>query len=193
MTQPTYEEYLAISASHVVRLYLWDMLSTRLGHIWDVDDHHDVKPLDIPIIPAQDQPDTQTSERPYIVYDYSYTTSGDPYQIENESLTLRVFSQSTSTLAMTTKLCIRLFGQFDKSAADINRWINDTTPGKGLQKYMAEDGRYNTWIEEVRNFKFLSVSVPGTQGAEPAAQEAGRLDTLIFLDIKYVEREWIEP
>jgi len=186
MTDIQMSDYLSMTGSAIVRLYLWDMLRRYMPETW--------KPgsgmLTIPIIPAQDQPETQTGLGPYIVYDGSFSPTDDLYQIETERMTLRIFSEDTDVLTSTVKLCRRLFDRKDDSAFELNRWLDRED---GLGQYAMKDQRYNTWMEEARNVKFLTTSVVGTEGAAPAETQEGRLDTLVFLDLTYVEHEWASP
>src|SRR5699024_3208010 len=108
-----------MSASHVVRLYLWDMLRANMPDTWA-----EVPSLsDMPIIPTQEQPEEQTSGKPYIVYTYDYRATSDLWQIQEETMYLRILSQSAATIAATTKLMVRVFNRMDESAWDINDWI----------------------------------------------------------------------
>lgn len=176
---------LTMAASHVIRLYLWDKLQQRLPAHWKKVTAAGM--LKIPIVPAQEQPELQDSGAAYIVYVYDYGPTGDLWQLENERLTLRVFSENAAVLSETTKLCRRLFNKWDESAMEVNRWLYAPD---GLEKYKTGTTEYDQWMDEARNFLFKSIKVSGTQGVQPAPDEGGRTDTLIFLDLTYVEKQW---
>lgn len=174
-----------MSASHVVRLYLWELLTHNMPDTWSLGEGQGLS--DMPIIPTQEQPEEQTSGRPYIVYTYDYMTTTDLWQLQSETVYFRIISQSAATVAATTKLMMRAFNRMDESAQDINRWIHSPT---GLGKYKIpgdENAQYNTWMDEARNFQFKFTRVSGVTGAQPAASEAGRMDSIVSIEMRYVE------
>lgn len=173
---------LTLTASHVIRLYLWDKLRKYMGDTW--------KPIQpngsqgIPIIPAQDQPETQTTNSPYMVYVYDTHPASDVFVMQHESLSLRVFSQSPATLAATTKLCYRLFSRWDITAREINDWL---VAPDGLAQYAVGNEQYDQWLDEARAIKFLTVQFMRGQGTQPADDEGGRVDAIITIDMDFVE------
>lgn len=175
---------LTVAASHVARLYLWDMMRKYMGDIWyPIKGRGDAET--IPIVAAQEQPELQASENPYIVYAYDILATTDLWQIQQESMALTIFTQSPARLSATSKLCVRLFNRRDESARDINRWLRNA---EGLLKYETGDSQYDKWIDEFQNFRFLTTSVPNVQSVQPARGEAGRVDGTVTIDLKYVER-----
>lgn len=176
---------LTVAASHVVRLYLWDMMREHMGDIW--------KPIGtnkiVPIVAAQEQPELQSSENPYIVYAYDYGITDDLWQLQNETMALTVFTQSPGRLAATTKLCMRLFNRRDESARDINAWMrrNPDSERPSLEKYRTGKPQYDDWLDEFRNFKFLTMRSYAT-GVQPAPGEGRRVDGTIMVEMTYVER-----
>lgn len=174
---------LTMAASHVVRLYLWDMLTEHMRYQWKPGGEHG----DIPIIPTQEQPEEQASGKPYIVYTYDYNMTTGLWQLQNETIYLRVISQSAATIAATTKLIMRVFNRMDESAVDINEWIRSP---EGLGKYEipgADNAEYNVWMDEARNFQFKFTRISGVTGMQPAASEGGRSDSIISIELHYVE------
>lgn len=180
----TINHSLTMAASHIVRIYLWDKLTEHMPDTWSLSAGQNFS--DMPIIPAQEQPEEQTSEKPYIVYIYDYMATSDLWQYQRESMSLRIFSQSPATIAATTKLCVRLFNKHDETAMDINEWLHSDD---GLAKFAFGDSRYDQWIDEAKNFSFRTVTLSGTQGVQPAVGEGGRLDAIITIEIRYIERE----
>ena len=170
---------LKLSASGIVRLYLWDMLQTQLPDIW--------KPMaggGIPIIPAQDQPETQVSENPYIVYVTDTMPTTDLFSLQTETMHLRIFSQSAGTLNRTVRLLSRLMNKWDVTARDLNRW---TQHPDGRRKFPAE------WLDEVDNFQFKNIRLVSGVGIEPSGGEGKRMDTSVSLSITFIEREMSLP
>lgn len=179
------EHSLIVSATYIVRLFLWDLLTEHMPSTWaEVDELSDM-----PIIPTQEQPEEQTSGKPYIVYTYDYMSTSNLWQFQNETAYFRVISQSAATIAATTKLMIRVFNRLDDSARDINAWIHSqgAFAGGGLSKYATGNSEYDVWIEEVKNFQFKYTRLAGVTGTQPAASEAGRVDSIISIELHYVE------
>lgn len=169
---------LSVSASHIVRLYLWDMMQDYMPDTWGMIDTGTGRK--IPILPVQEQPEQQTSNRPYIVYTYDVLPTSDVWQYQTESMYLVIFSQSSAVISSTTKLMTRLFNKYDVTAREINKWVQ----GPEIEKYF--EGA-KEWLDEYRNYRFKTVRVAGVAGQQPTPQEAGRVDSAITLELTYVE------
>lgn len=173
---------LKLSASLIVRLYLWDQLQVQLPDIW--------KPLEgggIPIIPAQDQPETQVSSNPYIVYVADVLPTTDLFSYQRESMHLRIFSADPGVLNSTVRLISRLMNKWDITARDLNRWVRHDD---GFGKYVAADyDDYNPWVEEAVNFQFKTIRVVSGVGIEPSGGEGKRMDTSMSLEIGFIEKQ----
>jgi hypothetical protein len=150
----------------------------------------------IPIIPAQEQPEVQSSENPYMVYIYDTNATSELYQMQSETLSLRMFSQSPSTIAATGKLCTKLFNRYDDSAFDINMWIvrgltgpggTDYLPHESFEAFSAAYGINSMWLDEVRNYRIKYTTISGIQGAQPAESEGGRVDSIVSIEINFIE------
>lgn len=184
--KPNLNYSLTVSATHILRLYLWDKLKTYMGDSWKPIPTGGGKISAIPIIPVQEQPEVQTSENPYIVYAYDVAVTTDLWQLQNETSMFTIYSQSPATIASTTRLMQRLFNKWDESAQDVNRWIRSED---GLGKFSIGDSEYDQWIDEVKNFKFRFIRVAGVLGTDPATQEAGRLNSSITIESSFIERD----
>ena len=184
-----YKHSLTVSATHIIRLYLWDMMQRFMSDTWvKIDTGQGLK---IPIIPVQEQPEAQTSDRPYIVYTYDMLSTGDLFQHQIEQAMFSIYSQSSAVVSATTKLMVRLFNKYDITAREINQWLHTEAGvyGKSLEQQKTGNPDYDTWIDELRNFKFTTVNVAGVAGQQPSPGEAGRLDSLITIELNFVERD----
>lgn len=181
---------LTAAASHVVNLYFWDMLAEHMPDTWkkiQVPNEDGTTRRVIPIIPTQEQPEAQVSERPYIVYMYDIVSTSDLWQLQGETLVWRIFSQSPATIAATTKLATRLFNRFEETAYDINAWLHSETGfGKYYDESLDQYG-YNDWMDDYRNFQFKTVSIAGVSGTQPSDSEGNRVDALVTIDLKFIE------
>lgn len=190
----TLNHSLTMTASHIVRYYLWANLQAYMADTW--------KPLErtgvaaIPILPAQEQPEAQTSGNPYMIYIYDTNGTSDFFHLQSETLSIRMFSQSPVTIAATGKLCTKLFNRYDDSAYDINMWIvrglerSDGTPYLPHESFASFAAAYNIrpmWLDEVQNYRIKYTTVSGIQGAQPAESEFGRVDSIVSIDIHFVE------
>ena len=183
---------LTINGTYILRLYLWSMLRKYMPEHWDfIQNESGANELVIPIIPHQDQPETQRSEKPYMVYTYDFSETGDLFQYQRETFTVRIYSQSTATLAATTKFIMRLFNRYDESAFDVNAWLHDLVPGRDTieSDYMTGRPEFDKWIDEAKNYIFKVVKVSGVEGAQPTTGEGNRVDAMIVIDMEYVEKD----
>lgn len=164
------------------------MMQEFMGDTWKkVDTEHGLK---IPILPVQEQPEVQTSDKPYLIYTYDVLSTGDLYQHQIENAIFSIYSQSSAVVSATTKLMTRLFNKYDDTARDINRWLH-TTQGahnRSLQAYVTGNPDDDMWIDELRNFRFTTVNVAGVAGQQPAPGEGGRVDSLITIELNYTEK-----
>lgn len=170
---------LTMAASHIINAYLWEMLTEHLGGMWRKIERGGTTV--VPILPAQEQPEVQDTDLPYMVYVYDYGNTGGLFQYQNETLTLRLFSSSASVIAATTKLCMRLFNKYDESAFDVNTWL------MSRDEHRTGDARRDKWIDEMQNFQFKTIHVSGTQGVQPTTNEDGRMDSIITIELEYIE------
>lgn len=166
---------LKLSASGIVRLYLWDQLLAQLPEIWGGQ----LEGGGIPIIPAQDQPETQVSDSPYIVYVADTLPTNDLFSYQREAMHFRVFSQSTGTINSTMRLFGRLMNKWDITARDLNRWVRHPD---GLKKYLPAE-----WMDEARNFQFKTIRVVSAVGIEPSGGEGKRVDASMSLEVGFIE------
>lgn len=176
---------LTVSGSHIVRLYLWDKLQESMGEVWRPIGNNNA----IPIIPAQEQPEFQTSEQPYMVYAYSHDMTTDLWQLQEESMAITMYSQSPARVAATGKLIKRIFNKWDESAQDVNAWIRSSD---GLGKYKTGQSEYDQWIDEVENFNFKFIRLLGITGPQPAEGEGSRVDSTVSINMSYIEKEMKE-
>ena len=169
-----------ITAAHIVRLYFWDHIQKQLGGLWA---EFNGQP---PIIPAQEQPELQASERPYMVYVYDTFATTDVWQIQTENVMFIIYTQSPRTITATTKLASRLFNKFDVTAQEINAWIQSPD---GIIKYVPDGKDKQEILEQYRDFRFKTVRVAGITGAEPSREEGGRMNAAITIEAVFTERK----
>ena len=165
-----------ITAAHIVRLYFWDHIQKQLGGLWA---DFNGQP---PIIPAQEQPELQASERPYMVYVYDTFATTDVWQIQTENVMFVIYTQSPRTITMTTKLASRIFNKFDVTAQEINAWMRAPD---GLAAQVSDP----KILEQYRDFRFKTVRVAGITGVEPSREEGGRMNAAITIEAVFTERK----
>lgn len=154
------------AAVHGMNKYLWSKLQSELG--WSADNYGGL----IPITTPEQQPEFNAYDFPYIVYSYSPQGTNPLYVYEAEIQVYTVFSTSNTPIRQAVNLIRALFGQFDDSAKDVNKYISTfgTTDNK--------------------SFDYKSIQVTAASGPEPALTEGGRRDGNVIVRTEYTFYQW---
>ena len=175
---------LQITAAHIVRLYFWHHIQKEIPELWaPIKTSIGSQP---PIITAQEQPELQASERPYMVYVYDTFATTDVWQIQTENVMFVIYTQSPRTITATTKLASRIFNKFDVTAQEINAWMQSPD---GLIKYVPNVEKKQEILAQYKDFRFKTVRVAGITGAEPSREEGGRMNAAITIETVFTERK----
>ena len=148
----------SLTATSVVRKYLWQRLSTEIG--WQTIGNL------VPIFPAQQEPEFDSAGRPYIIYAYSISDGGDGMHQEQANFTVY---GNESQVRTAVNFMRSLFEHYDWSADDVNAWLN----------IVNTDDRY-------KMYEFKSISCIDAFGPEPAESEGGPLTGGVIARMDYV-------
>lgn len=157
-----------LMATHGLRQYIWSLLQSELG--WSLSNYHDpVKNVDyVPIVAAEQQPEMNQFEAPYLVYAYSKKMSGNLHVIEGEVAAFVVYAKTTTEINQVLNLLAAKFDRRDESAQNLNKWLKTS----GLD-------------QQYKNFDYKTMWVSGFQGPQPALETGGRRDGSITINITY--------
>lgn len=157
----------SVEAAHIINLYMWDKMTTELPEHW--------KPIRgmSAIIPAQEQPEMTESGQNYMTYVYMDQGSRDLYALQYQNIDWTIFSPSATAASSTIALSRDLFGRYDESAREVNRWVS--------QSKFADN-------EFVRRYIFKQIQVTGSTSSQPATDEGGTMDAMLSISYSFIER-----
>lgn len=146
-----------VSSAPGVNKYLWHLLQTELG--WSIDNYNGL----VPITDPQQQPEMLEFDAPFIVYNWSLQATGTLYVEQEEQIAYAIFSREEKDIRQAVNLINNYFNRFDDSAKDVNAYV--AANGSDLNK----------------KFDYKYLRVLSSSGAQPSAQEGGRMDGMIII------------
>lgn len=137
-----------VSPVHIINRYVYDVLRENMGIIRA---NYGGK---TPIIPAQQVPEFNVFNRPYLVYGFSEDATRDLYAMRSGTVAYAIYSADDRDIIKIINILTTTFGRLDDSAADLNN--------------------YKSGIPPFADIKFTSVGVGLVEGPGPAETEGGR-------------------
>lgn len=147
----------------MLNLYIWELLKKNAG-MKLIDYATNTNPAGkIPIVPADD-PDMQSTGKPYMVYGWSEDPAGPNGAVRGGTLVYAIYSNSVSDINKIMNIIVTALAE-DDTARRINKWSSTYTGGALI------------------GITFTDARIAFGEGASPADQEGGR--EVATLTMKY--------
>lgn len=156
-----------ISAAHILRLYLWELLKREelLSEI-----SYGTGKIN-PVIPIEDEPKVAGSGKSYVIYGWAENQAGDLREIRNGAFTVRVVAPTFSDVGEITTTISRAFELQDESAAHVNAWSSDFPGGAFI------------------GIRFTFLDVTFVQSPEAPETEGGPASAVLNIQYRYITRQ----
>ena len=159
-----------ITAAHMLRLYIWAMLSNN-GVLSLVTVRGEPA---IPIIPVEDIPELRDSGNAYIIYGWTENEENNVEGIQRGNLALRIIAEDSNQLSHITSVLARGMGEEDKTAESVNWWTSAFTDADLI-------GLRFTWVNTIL-----------VESADPASAEGGQVEGSVMIGYRYVSSQEVK-
>lgn len=146
-------------APYLLRFYAWQLLKANTD--MDESDYAGKNP----IIPANEEPDFQQFNHPYIVYGYAESPTTQLYARQTGNMAFMVYSTDDREINTIIQVIAQAFQRGDESATDVNE--------------------FTSTIPEFLGIRFGTISVAFVSSIEPPTEEGGRLGGMVNIRYEY--------
>lgn len=181
---PNADKY-KLTASNLIRLYVWDKLQAELG--WNKNETGGLIPITIP----SQQPEFNAFSAPYIVYRWSLISTGEMYPLKEEQIVFNVYSDSEEEIRTAVNLLDNCLSRYDDSAREINTFICGGTKLVSELNEQGEPSLKGVGVSAATTnplYKKIDIKytyVMAASGPDPALSEGGRMDGTITVRVAY--------
>lgn len=152
-------------APYVLRSYTWELLKRNTDLTdddYDADGNGDGL---IPIVPLGEEPELAQFDKPYIVYGYAESPTGELYAKNNGNMVYVIYSSKFEELGKITNIIKTAFERGDESARDVNE--------------------FSSTIGAFVGIRFGTIEVGFLEGGSPEEDEGGRMSAAINIRYEY--------
>lgn len=145
--------------TYILNKYVWELL--KMNTTMKEADYGNK----VPIVPANQEPEFTSLDKPFIVYGYSEDGTGDLFAERDGSLSYAVWSTSVGEINTILNIVRAAMERHDESARAVNKWSSNTPSYLGI--------------------RFGDIYIGYLEGPSPEESEGGRQAGIITIRYKY--------